>query len=265
MSESAVPREVGAHRTATRRDVFKYALAPVLLGGLAPLAAMSTAPPSSAAGIQLIDFAERRIAPEEIKAAGYAGVVNYVSECRPGANFEAKPLTRAYADSLRAAGLHIVSNYQYGKPGWPNAPSDYTRGYDGGVADARTAQAIHAAAGGPGSAPIFFSVDEDINQGTWNDVALQWFRGINSVLGVERTGIYGHANACAWAIRDGVIGRSSTPGHWWAWQTIAWSHGVREPGAVLLQSVVEGPVLGGIVVDVDDVLADDFGQWAFVR
>ena len=68
-------------------------------------------------------------------------MVNYVSESRPGANFEAKPLTREYADSLRAAGLHIVSNFQYGKPGWPNAPSDFTRGFDGGVADAHTALA----------------------------------------------------------------------------------------------------------------------------
>ena len=68
----------------------------------------------------MIDFAERRIAPDEIKSAGYAGVVNYVSEARPGSNFEAKPLTREYADALRAAGLHIVSNYQYGKPNGPH-------------------------------------------------------------------------------------------------------------------------------------------------
>ena len=69
-------------------------------------------------------------------------------------------------------GLHLVSNYQYGKPGWPD-PSDYTRGYDGGVADARTAQQLHAAAGGPDSAPIFFSVDDDIDLNTWKSVALR--------------------------------------------------------------------------------------------
>ena len=72
-------------------------------------------------------------------------------------------------------------------------PSDYTRGYDGGVADAQTALRLHAAAGGPDSAPIFFSVDEDIDLDTWNSVAVEWFRGINSVLGVDRTGIYGHS------------------------------------------------------------------------
>lgn len=251
-------------RHLTRRDAFKYAAAPVLVG-LSTWAAAQGIPEASAAGGQLIDFAERRVPPEEIKAAGYEGVVNYVSMERPGAHFEAKPITRQYADSLRAAGLHIVSNYQYGKPGWPDSPSDYTRGYDGGVADAKTAQSLHAAAGGPPSAPIFFSVDEDIDQNTWNTVALQWFRGINSVLGVGRSGIYGSYQTCGWAIADGVIGNSSTPGHKWAWQTIGWSHGQREPAAVLYQRILDGPVMGGIKVDVDDILAADYGQWDMNR
>ena len=262
--DSAAPPGRGGRRSISRRDVLKYA-APVLLG----LGAVAGVQKASAADLTLIDFAERRIPPDEIKAAGYGGVVNYVSESRPGANFEAKPITREYADALRAAGLQIVSNFQYGKPGWAN-PSDYTRGYDGGVADAQTALRLHGAAGGAGSAPIFFSIDDNIDVNTWNGVAVQWFRGINSVLGVGRTGIYGHAQACGWAIRDGVIGNSSTPGHRWAWQTRSWSNGEREPAAVLYQAVVNtpsnpGPLLGGINVDVDDVLAPDFGQWDFPR
>lgn len=75
---------------------------------------------------------------------------------------------------------------------------------------------------------------------------------------------------CAWAVADGVIGHSTTPGHWWAWQTRAWSGGEREPRAVLYQSVVvtasdTGVRLGGTNVDVDEVLADDFGQWDLTR
>ena len=250
----------------SRRDLAKYAVA---LLSLAPLSATIDVPVARADNPRLIDFAERRIAPDEIKAAGYAGVVNYVSEARPGANFEAKPLTREYADSLRAAGLHIVSNFQYGKPGG-TAPSDFTRGFDGGVADAHTAMRFHTAAGGGNSAPIFFSVDDDINIDTWNSLAVNWFRGINSVLGVQRTGIYGHAQACRWAINDGVIGRSSTAGHLWAWQTRTWSHGQRESAAVLYQEVVNsaanpGPLLGGIHIDVDEVLATDYGQWDLDR
>jgi hypothetical protein len=265
--DSAAPHGRDGRRSVSRRDVLKYA-APVLLS-IGAAAAPVVEQRASAADLQLIDFAERRIPPDVIKAAGYGGVVNYVSESRPGANFEAKPITREYADALRAAGLQIVSNFQYGKPGWAN-PSDYTRGYDGGVADAQTALRLHGAAGGAGSAPIFFSIDDNIDVNTWNGVAVQWLRGINSVLGVGRTGIYGHAQACGWAIRDGVIGNSSTPGHRWAWQTRSWSNGEREPAAVLYQAVVNtpsnpGPLLGGINVDVDEVLAADFGQWDFSR
>ena len=260
--------ESNERRALSRRDVIKFALSPVLVG-LAPLATMLGRQQASAANIRLIDFAERRIPPDQIKSAGYAGVVNYVSESRPGANFEAKPITRDYADALRAAGLHIVSNFQYGKPGWPD-PSDFTRGSDGGAADAQTALRLHAAAGGSNSAPIFFSVDDDIDQNTWNSLAVNWFRGINSVLGVQRTGIYGHFQACGWAIRDGVIGNSSTAGYRWAWQTKTWSHGQREPTAVLYQEVLNsafnlGPPLGDTNVDVDEVLATDFGQWDLGR
>ncbi len=253
--------------SVSRRDVLKFA-APVLLG-LGAVAAPVAERKASAADLRLIDFAERRIAPDEIKAAGYGGVVNYVSQSRPGANFGAKPITREYADALRAAGLQIVSNFQYGKPGWPD-PSDFTRGYDGGVADAHTALQLHNAAGGTASAPIFFSVDDNIDENSWNTLAINWFRGINSVLGVGRTGVYGDAQVCGWAIRDGVIGSSTTAGHRWAWQTKAWSNGAREPAAVLYQAVVNspsnpGPLLGGINVDVDEVLAPDFGQWDFPR
>ncbi|MGB8388855.1 DUF1906 domain-containing protein [Mycobacterium sp.] len=268
MQDSAAPGGRGGRRSVSRRDVLKYAVSPFLLSA-GTLATALDGQQASADNMRLIDFAERRIPPDQIKSAGYAGVVNYVSESRPGANFEAKPITRQYADALRAAGLQIVSNFQYGKPGWPD-PSDFTRGYDGGVADAQTAMRLHAAAGGTASAPIFFSVDDDIDLNTWDSVAVQWFRGINSILGVDRTGIYGHSQACTWAIRDGVIGRSTTAGHRWAWQTKSWSHGQREPMAVLYQEIVNtpsspGPLLGGINVDVDEVLAADFGQWDFDR
>ena len=253
----------------SRREAFKYGFAVPVLLSLPAVAAALDAPTASAAGLRLIDFTERLVAPELIKSAGFDGALVYVSELRPGADFDFKPVTREYADALRAAGLHVVSCYQYGKPGWPT-PSDFTRGFDGGVADAQTALRLHSAAGGPDSAPIFFSIDEDIDLNTWKSTAAEWLRGINSVLGVNRTGVYGHSRVCAWAGDDDVIGRSTTEGHRWAWQTKAWSHGEREPTAVLYQSVVVTPsdpgvVLGGIRVDVDDVLATDFGQWDFGR
>jgi hypothetical protein len=259
----------GRPRSVSRREALKYAVGAAVLLIAGSVTATLAAQKASAADMRLIDFSERLVPPDQIKSAGYDGALVYVSELRRGADFDFKPVTREYADALRAAGLHVVSCYQYGKPGWPD-PSDYTRGYDGGVADAQTALRLHAAAGGADSAPIFFSVDEDIDVDTWNSVAIEWFRGIGSILGVNRTGLYGSARACALAIQDGVVGRSTTAGRWWVWQTRAWSQGEREPGAVLFQSVVNtaqnpGVVLGGTHVDVNDVLAADFGQWDFER
>ncbi|BBZ28116.1 putative twin-arginine translocation pathway [Mycolicibacterium madagascariense] len=247
----------------SRRDALRYAAAVSALAGFGVAAAGT--PTASAAAPTLIDFAMRQLAAQDIRAAGHSGVINYVSTSRPGSSFGAKPITLPYAQSLTAAGLVIVSNYQYGKPGG-TAPSDFTRGYAGGVSDARTAWQLHTAAGGGQSAPIFFSVDDDIDHNTWNTVALQWFRGINSVIGVQRTGIYGGINACQWATADGVIGRSRSPGRVWAWQTRSWSRGQVHPAAVLYQRVVStesnpGPVVGGLPVDVSDVLAQDCGQW----
>lgn len=248
--------------TVSRRDALRYATA---VAGLGVASVGCGTPTATAAAPQLIDFAARQIPAQLIRAAGYSGVVTYVSLPRPGSSFGAKPVTRPYAESLTAAGLVIVSNYQYGKPGG-TAPSDFTRGYAGGVADARTAWQLHTAAGGGQSAPIFFTIDEDINHDTWNRVALQWFRGINEVLGVQRTGVYGGIKVCQWAVADGVVGSSSTPGRRWAWQTRAWSGNQVYPAAVLYQRIVStastpGPRVGGLEVDVNDVLAPDCGQW----
>ena len=258
-------------RPISRRDVLRCAVAMSALPAVYAASASVAVPKAAAiptavpATPKLIDFAMRQVPAEQIRAAGYAGVINYVSLSRPGSAMGAKPITRPYAEQLTAAGLMIVSNYQYGKPGG-TAPSDFRRGFEGGVADARTAWKLHTAAGGAQSAPIFFSVDEDINHDTWNNLALKWFRGINSVLGVQRTGVYGGLDVCKWAAEDGVIGNSRTPGRRWAWQTKAWSHGQVDPAAVLYQRVVStasnpGPVVGGLEVDVNDVLADDCGQW----
>ena len=252
-------------RSVSRRDALRYAAAASALAGLGAASAGAGSPAAAAAAPKLIDFAAHQIPAPHIRAAGYSGVVNYVSMSRPGTNFGAKPITRPYAQSLTQAGLVIVSNYQYGKPGG-SAPSDFTRGFAGGVADARTAWQLHTAAGGGRSAPIFFSIDEDISRETWDRVALQWFRGINSVLGVQRTGVYGGIDVCHWAAVAGVIGNSRTPGRVWAWQTRAWSGDRIHPNAVLYQRIVAtksnpGPLVGGFEVDVNDVLAQDCGQW----
>lgn len=216
-----------------------------------------------------VDFASRLINPQAIRNANHSAIVAYVSPSRPGSNFGAKPLTKVYADSVKAQGLQIVSNWQYGKPGG-TAPSDWTTGFQGGVDQANQANANHLAAGGDPNAPIFFSVDENISLAQWNDTTVEYFRGVNSVLGTKRTGVYGSSVVCSWAIQDGVVGRSSSPGKYWAWQTRAWSGTEIEAGAVLYQNVIDtasqpGPQIDGTAVDVSEILAEDYGQWFYVR
>ncbi len=150
MRETPGGPDLPAARGISRRDALRYATAATALAALGAAAAAG-APTAAAAAPTLIDFAMRQIPAADIRAAGHAGVINYVSTSRPGSSFGAKPITLPYARSLAAAGLVIVSNYQYGKPGG-TAPSDFTRGYPGGVADAKTGWQLHTAAGG-GRAP----------------------------------------------------------------------------------------------------------------
>ena len=58
---------------ASRRDILKFAL-------FAPALAAAGAPTALADGLRLIDFADRLVAPDEIKATGYDGALVYVSE-----------------------------------------------------------------------------------------------------------------------------------------------------------------------------------------
>ena len=244
----------------SRRELAKYGAAAALLG-LAPLGATLDGRTASADNPRLIDFAERRIAPDrdrrgrlrrggELRVRVAAGRELRGEAPHPGVRRRVtrrgithrQQLPVRQAKRNRTLGLHPRVRRWRGRR-------------------AHRLQAPNAA-GGSNSAPIFFSVDDDINVDTWNGLAVNWFRGINSVLGTARTGIYGHFQACRWATNDGVIGQSTTAGHRWAWQTKSWSHGQRDSTAVLYQEVVNtpsnpGPLLGGINIDVDEVLAPD--------
>lgn len=91
-------------RPVSRRDVLRYAAAVSALAGLGAASAGVAVPTATAAGPQLIDYAMRQIPAQQIRAAGYSGVINYVSTSRPGSSFGAKPITRPYAESLPLRG-----------------------------------------------------------------------------------------------------------------------------------------------------------------
>lgn len=204
---------------------------------------------------QLLDYSAELIDPEDIKAAGYAGVIGYFSESRPGANFGAKPLRRDYCNQLRAFGLEIVSNYQFGK----GATSDWFSGYDGGARHAEIALRNHLAADGPEGRPIYAPVDANPDLGQWNTYIAPFLRGWESVIGHDLTGMYSNARCIDWALEDGVAS--------WFWQhnwTGDPSINGHHPAAHIHQIEIDKRQVGGVGVDVNDILKPDHGQWSGV-
>ncbi len=201
----------------------------------------------------IIDFSAAVPDASAIKGAGHIGVVRYISPPREGW-MKAKPATRAQIDSCRAAGLQAAFVWQYGGASNPDA----MRGREGGLADARAAQAKLAEIGCP-THPVFFAVDFDISIQQWNTTAVHYFTAACEVLGRSRVGIYGHSRVISWAVEDRVIADLGD-GKYLAWQTPAWSAGERSPEAALYQGTpnVTGP--SGVQVDVNEVLHTNWGQ-----
>ena len=202
---------------------------------------------------KLIDFSAELIEPSAIKAAGYVGVIGYFSDSRPGAHFGAKPLRREYCDSLRAAGLEIVTNYQFGK----GDTSDWLGGFDAGRRHAEIALRFHTEAGGPDGRPLYAPVDANPTLTQWNELIAPFLRGWASVVGLDRTGMYGNARSIDWALEDGVAR--------WFWQH-NWSGDPSingdHPAAHLHQIEIDQRKVSGVGVDVNTVLKSDYGQWS---
>lgn len=201
--------------------------------------------------MQLLDFSARLIKPHDIIDAGYGGVIGYFSDSRPGANFGAKPLRRDYCDRLRAAGLEVVTNYQFGK----GMTSDWRGGYDAGVHHARIALRYHFEAGGPAFRPLYAPVDDNPTLQEWNELIAPFLRGWASVVGLEWTGMYGNSACIDWALEDGVAR--------WFWQH-NWGtpRGYVHPEAHLHQFEIDKRTVGGVGVDLNNVLRADYGQWS---
>src|SRR5258707_1065456 len=106
----------------------------------------------------------------DMKAAGVAFVCRYLSFVNDLT--QVKLLTPSEAKVLGAAGIAIVSNYEW----YANRPLE---GFASGVQDAQIAEAEHANCGGPANRPIYFSADLDVDGSQVAD----YFRGVASVLG----------------------------------------------------------------------------------
>lgn len=233
--------------------MLKFAAATPGLVGLGAAAASLRAAPVSAASLgTLLDYAAGVIPASQIRAAGAVGSIRYVSDRRPGGAWMlGKPIQIGEARDLVGNGLKVVSCYQYGK----GSTSDWLGGAAAGVQHARRGVELHTAAGGPPSAPIYASVDDNPSYEQYKNQIVPYLRAWESVIGHQRTGVYANSKTIDWAVRDGL-------------GSYFWQHnwgspkGYTHPAANLHQVEIDKRKVGGVGVDINEILTPQFGQWA---
>lgn len=194
---------------------------------------------------QGIDYAGGRPSAASIAAAGYKFVCRYLSDGGP--DLPGKQLVPAERADLHANGIDIVLN-------WETTGVTALGGFAAGVADAQAVVAQGVILGSPIGTIVYFSLDWQVQPGQ-HKVVVDYFRGINSVIGVQATGAYGDAEILQYLWDAGVIA--------WRWQTQGWSAAVVDSGINILQNNNAGYVnVGGVQCDLDEALTDNFGQWS---
>lgn len=237
----------------SRRDVLKFAAATPALLGLGAAVGSRFAPTASADGLGvLLDYAAGIIPASQIRAAGAAGAIRYVSDRRPGGAWMlGKPIQLPEARDLSQNGLKIVSCYQYGK----QSSADWLGGQSAGVTHAQRGWQLHTAAGGPAGAPIYASIDDDPSYEQYKQQVAPYLRGWESVLGRQRVGVYANSKTIDWALQDGL-------------GSYYWQHnwgsppGYTHPAANLHQIEIDKRNVGGVGVDINNICKPQFGQWA---
>lgn len=163
-----------------------------------------------------IDYSFARPGLAEAVKDGAAGAFRYICPDLP--NTHGKILTAAERDAILHAGLDLVLNFEW-------YATRCLEGHAAGLEDGKTALAMARALGYPAGAAIYFSVDTD----THNYAAIDaYFAAVWSVLaGHYAVGAYGSYDVVAHLLAKGLAK--------FGWQTLAWSNGKRDPGAVVYQ------------------------------
>lgn len=190
-----------------------------------------------------VDYSGTAPSVDALKHAGATFVCRYLST--PG---NPKNLRPSEARQLRSSGIDVVLVFE-------TTATRALAGAAAGKRDAASARRQALACGAPASTPVYFAVDFDATAAQTKAVN-QYLAGAASVLGKDRTGVYGGYRAVRAALDAGVCR--------YGWQTYAWSAGVWDPRAHL-QQTANAQTLGGVSVDHNQATVDDFGQWPAVR
>ncbi|HLS76301.1 MAG TPA: DUF1906 domain-containing protein [Nocardia sp.] len=217
--------------------------------GLTASAATAGARPSGYG--TLLDYAGGVPSAAEIKAAGHVGVIRYVSDRRPGAEWMAgKPLRAAEVADLRAHGLSIVSCYQYGKA----ETADWRGGLEAGKRHAQRGLELHLAAGGPEGKPIYASIDDNPTPVEFATMIAPYLLGWHAVLGRENVGVYANSPTIELARLAGL-------GSWYWQHNWGTPKGFVHPAAHLHQFEIDKRTVDGVGVDLNTILKPEYGQW----
>jgi hypothetical protein len=183
-----------------------------------------------------VDYSSGHPGGAALAAAGMKFAARYVST--PG---NPKNISLAEATDLAAHGVSTVLV-------WETTANRAAAGRTAGIADAHDAVAQATAAGMPDNRPLYFAVDWDADSA----IVAPYFRGVASVIGLARTGVYGGYKVVKYMLDYQLAA--------WAWQTAAWSQGKQDPRAHIYQPAT-GVHINGVACDNDTATVTDYGQW----
>lgn len=184
-----------------------------------------------------IDYASKTPDAAALRKGGVKFVCRYVSTSGNPKNIDA-----AEVKALKKAGVDVVIVFE-------TSANRALDGFKAGAADAHAARQQTAAVGLPKCA-IYFAVDFDLAPA--QEAAVKdYFKGVASVLGKKKAGVYGGFRAVSAIQGSGIVK--------YGWQTYAWSYGKWHAGAQLRQ-VKNAQVVCGVSCDHDHAVARDFGQ-----
>lgn len=235
----------------SRRSLFKYAAAgSVAVGSMALGSSVSIARADPNLGT-LIDYSGGVPSAEAIRDAGHVGAIRYVSDRRKGAEWmTGKPMLAGEAEALQAAGLTVVSCYQYGK----GPTADWRGGLEAGKKHAERGLELHRAAGGPDNKPIYASIDDNPTVVEFATMIAPYLVGWQGVVGDANLGVYANSGTINLARLAGL------GSYFWQhdWGT---PKGYVHPDAHLHQFEIDKRAIDGVGIDLNAILKPDYGQW----
>lgn len=111
-------------------------------------------------------------------------------------------------------------------------------------------------AGGPTNRPIYIAIDDNPTREQYTRQIRPYLQAFSKTLELAgyQAGVYGNYNTIEWAIQDG-IGK-------YFWMHDWGSNGKIHPRTTIHQLPhSKQQTIGGVIVDVNEVYADDWGQW----